>query len=158
MPVILPWLIGLLIYIASVSGGYFIGRADGRKLERGIQDAVRVQMLGEQKASFEGKVNEQARIAENARQQAERNAADRDSASAAADGLRRARDVAVAAARKCSAAPGSGTNANDPAGVLGRVLEESIERNKALARYADDVRTASESCVGSYQALERKKP
>lgn len=155
---LIPWLVGLLIYVASVSGGYFIGRADGRKLERGLHEAAQVKALQEQKESYEGKIREQNQVSERARQQAEQNAADRDSAVTAADGLRRARDSAVAAARKCSATAGSGTPANDPAGMLGRVLEESVERNKALARYADDLRTASESCVGSYEALERKKP
>ena len=153
MPAIAIWLIAGLVYVLSVTGGYFAGRADGRKLERGIQNKARVEALQQQQLEFQGKLDAQAKIADDAKQEAEQAGIDRDAAGTAADRMRVARDAAVAAARKCSAVAGAGQTAYDPAGMLGRVLEESIDRNRSLAAYADSARIAAQACASSYEAL-----
>lgn len=151
------WLVVGAAFVLCMTGSYFAGRHEGKKVERAAQAVAMSKALEQQRAEFQEKLDEQAKVAEQARIDQEAANADRDAASVARDGLQRSLSAAVERARKCAAVAGAGQTAYDAAGVLGRVLQESIDRNRALAAYADSARIAGTACQQSYDTL-RKEP
>lgn len=151
------WLVVGAAFVLCMTGSYFAGRHEGKKVERAAQVVAMNKALEQQRTEFQEKIDAQSAIAEQARTDQEQANADRDAATVARDGLQRSLSAAVERARKCSAVAGASTPAYDAPGMLGGVLQESLDRNRALAAYADAARIAGAACEQSYDTL-RKEP
>ncbi|AVA33031.1 DUF2514 family protein [Cupriavidus metallidurans] len=122
-------------------------------------DASRVQIKAVDDARVEEqrRTNEQARIANEATQQANAARADAVAAGDAADKLRKRIADLIAASRapsnSATAGAGPGKPGGDPLDVLVDVLGRSDQTSGQLATYADQLRASGLACERSYDAL-----
>lgn len=147
----------ILALVLCAGGGYLKGKSVGKKQAEAA--SVKAQLVAVEQVRVEEKrrTDEQAKIAEDARKQAEDNAASAAAANDAAGKLRK-RVADLVAASKHPAPAGISAPANSAPDLLAGLLNKSVERNQQLAAYADSARTAGQACIGHYQALTEKTP
>jgi len=95
------------------------------------------------------------KVQTDATQKLEQARTDAASANASADGLRKRVQQLLAASRARANTPATsgGTPGADAGDLLANVLEQSVERNRDLAKVADSALTRGKACEAAYDSL-----
>lgn len=126
---------------------------------KGYDAGITFQKSAQDKANNDARLANEAEKTKLERAHAVEMAAARADADAAADSVGRLRRQLAQIGRitaDYSGAVGISTPAGDTARVLAYVLGESVERNRVLAKYADDAAGAGRLCERQYDSLTIK--
>ena len=159
-------LLAFLLFAVSVYGIYHHGLtvSDAKwqaKWDKRDSDDATARSAAELAARKTEEANQAAitKVQTDATQKLEQARTDAASASASADGLRKRVQQLLAASRTRAnppAARGSapGTDAGD---LLANLLDQSVQRNRELAKVADSSIARGNACVAAYEAISKNK-
>jgi len=155
-------LLAFLLFAVSVYGIYHHGLtvSDAKwqaKWDKRDADDATARAAAEQAARKTEEANQAAitKVQTDATQKLEQARTDAASANASADGLRkRVQQLLTASHARANTPAASGSAPGADAGdLLANVLEQSVERNRDLAKVADSALTRGKACEAAYDSL-----
>ncbi|MDL2284386.1 DUF2514 domain-containing protein [Oxalobacter sp. OttesenSCG-928-P03] len=145
----------LVICIAAIIaavGAYFLGRSDGRELERSSAREKALEHVADVRAEDKRRLDAQEKIANEAKEQRDKALADARAANAVSDRLRNS--VASLTARINNSTASGDCQAAITTGLLfADLFRRADERAGELAEYADRARIAGQACESAYDSL-----